>query len=109
MLPILLFSLMASGSIGQALFGAVVLALVAGGVSAVGAVATAEQFTGEARVSGLALGATIATAIFGGLTPYLAQVLIAATGRHEIPGVMIAIVALGVAPLFLRMRETRPA
>jgi MHS family proline/betaine transporter-like MFS transporter len=108
-LPILLFSLMASGSLGQALLGAVVLALVAGGVSAVGAVATAEQLTGEARVSGLALGATIATAIFGGLTPYLAQVLIAATGRHEIPGVMIAIVALGVAPLFLKMRETRPA
>lgn len=108
-LPILMFSLMASGSVGRALFGAVVLALVAGGVSAVGAVATAEQFTGEARVSGLALGATVATAIFGGLTPWLAQVLIEATGRNEIPGLMIAIVALCVAPVFLRMRETRPA
>ena len=38
-------------------------------VSAVGAVATAEQFPGEGRLSGLALGATGATAIFGGLTP----------------------------------------
>ena len=85
-----MFSLMAGGSSGQALFGAVVLALVAGGVSAVGAVATAEQFTGEARVSGLALGATIATAVFGGLTPWLAQVLIEETGRNEIPGLMIA-------------------
>jgi MHS family proline/betaine transporter-like MFS transporter len=108
LLPILMFSLMASGSAGRALFGAVVLALVAGGVSAVGAVATAEQFTGEARVSGLALGATVATAIFGGLTPWLAQVLIEATGRDEIPGVMIALVALCVAPVFLRMGETRP-
>jgi MHS family proline/betaine transporter-like MFS transporter len=108
LLPALMFSLMASGSAGQALFGAVVLALVAGGVSAVGAVATAEQFTGEARISGLALGATVATAIFGGLTPWLAQVLIEATGRNEIPGLMIAIVALGVAPVFLTMRETRP-
>jgi MHS family proline/betaine transporter-like MFS transporter len=108
LLPILMFSLMAGGSLGQALFGAVVLALVAGGVSAVGAVATAEQFTGEARVSGLALGATIATAIFGGLTPWLAQILIEETGRNEIPGVMIAIVALCVAPLFLTMGETRP-
>ena len=107
-LPILMFSWMASGSSGQALLGAVLLALVAGGVSAVGAVATAEQFTGEARVSGLALGATVATAIFGGLTPWLAQVLIEGTGRTEIPGVMIAIVALCVAPLFLKMRETRP-
>jgi MHS family proline/betaine transporter-like MFS transporter len=107
-LPILMFSLMATASIGRALFAAVVLALVAGAVSAVGAVATAEQFRGEARVSGLALGATVATAIFGGLTPYLAQVLINDTGRHEIPGVMIAIVALCVSPVFLTMRETRP-
>ena len=107
-LPVLMFSLMAGGSTGPALLGAVTLALVAGGVSAVGAVATAEQFTGEARVSGLALGATIATAIFGGLTPWLAQVLIDGTGRHEIPGIMIAIVAVCVAPLFWRMRETRP-
>ncbi|HYW15753.1 MAG TPA: MFS transporter [Allosphingosinicella sp.] len=108
LLPIAMFSLMAGGSIGQALLGAVVLAFVAGGVSAVGAVATAEQFTGEARVSGLALGATMATAIFGGLTPWLAQILIEGTGRTEIPGVMIAAVALCVLPVFLTMRETRP-
>ena len=107
-LPIAMFSLMATGSVGRALFGAVVLALVAGGVSAVGAVATGEQFTGEGRVSGLALGATIATAIFGGLTPWLAQVLIARTGWPEIPGIMIAVVALCVLPLFARMPETAP-
>jgi MHS family proline/betaine transporter-like MFS transporter len=104
-LPILMFSWMASAHV---LFAAIVLALVAGAVSAVGAVATAEQFRGEARVSGLALGATVATAIFGGLTPYLAQVLINETGRHEIPGIMIAVVALCVAPVFFMMRETRP-
>jgi MFS transporter, MHS family, proline/betaine transporter len=107
-LPALMFSLMAGGSSGQALAGAVVLALVAGGVSAVGAVATAEQFTGEARISGLALGATVATALFGGLTPWLAQILIDGTGRPEIPGIMIAIVAFCVVPVFLTMRETRP-
>ncbi|MEO7178231.1 MAG: MFS transporter, partial [Allosphingosinicella sp.] len=108
LLPILMFSLMATGSAGEALLGAVLLALVAGGVSAVGAVTTAEQFTGEGRISGLALGATVATAIFGGLTPWLAQRLIEETGRNEIPGFMIAIVALCVAPVFLTMRETRP-
>jgi MHS family proline/betaine transporter-like MFS transporter len=54
------------------------------------------------------LGATIATAIFGGLTPWLAQVLIEGTGRQEVPGFMIAIVAVCVAPVFLTMRETRP-
>ncbi len=79
MFPIAMFALMASGSHGQALAGALVLAALAGGVSAVGAVATAEQFPGEGRVTGLALGATGATAIFGGLTP----VRRAAAGRAD--------------------------
>lgn len=107
-LPISLFTLMASGSVAQALVGAVVLAAVAGGVSAVGAVATAEQFPGEGRLSGLALGATAATAVFGGLTPWLAQVLRDRTGWPAAPGLMIAVVALAVLPVFLRMPETRP-
>lgn len=108
LLPTTLFAIMASGSPGEALLGAVLLALVAGGVSAVGAAATAEQFTGAARVSGLALGATVATAIFGGLTPWLAQSLIGSTGWPAVPGLMIALVALGVAPVFWRMPETAP-
>jgi len=107
-LPTALFAVMAGGSIGQALLGAVLLALVAGGVSAVGAAATAEQFTGPARVSGLALGATVATAIFGGLTPWLAQTLVGATDWPAVPGVMIALVALGIAPIIWRMPETAP-
>ena len=62
------------------MLGAVVLALLAGAVSAVGAVATAEQFPGEGRITGLALGATMATAIFGGLTPS------ARNGWSSVPG-----------------------
>jgi MFS transporter, MHS family, proline/betaine transporter len=107
-LPMTMFALMGSGSQARALFGAVLLAGVAGGVSAVGAVATAEQFHGEARVTGLALGATMATAIFGGLTPWLAQLLVDRTGWTMAPGAMIALVAVCVAPVFLRMRETAP-
>ena len=108
LLPIAMFSLMAQGSPAHALLGAVILAAVAGGVSAVGAVATAEQFRGEGRLSGLALGATMATAIFGGLTPFLAQLLVGRTGWPSAPGIMIAVVALAVLPVFLTMRETRP-
>jgi MHS family proline/betaine transporter-like MFS transporter len=108
LLPISMFSLMASGSQVNALAGALVLAALAGGVSAVGAVATAEQFPGEGRVTGLALGATGATAIFGGLTPFLAQYLIERTGLAIAPGVMIAAVSLAVLPLFLGMAETAP-
>ena len=108
-LPITLFSIMASGSHVQALGGAILLACVAGAMSAVGAVATAEQFPGEGRVTGLAFGATGATAIFGGLTPYVAQLLLERTRNHAVPGIMIAIVALAVLPVFLTLRETAPA
>ena len=107
-LPAALFYLMASGSQLYALLGAIILACMAGAVSAVGAVATAEQFPGEGRVSGLALGATSATAIFGGLTPYTAQLLTEQTGLAMIPGAMIAIVALCVLPILLAMPETLP-
>jgi MHS family proline/betaine transporter-like MFS transporter len=105
-LPITMFSLMAGGSALHALLGAVVLAGLGGAVSAVGAVTTAEQFPGEGRLSGLALGATAATAVFGGLTPYIAQLLIESTGKPWIPGAMIAIVALSVLPVLLALPET---
>src|SRR5688500_7814574 len=107
-LPISLFALMAGASAQLALLGAVVLALVAGGVSAVGAIATGEQFTEESRASGLGLGYTLATAIFGGLTPWVAQLLLDRTGAPEVPGIMIAVVAVAVLPVFVLMRETAP-
>jgi MHS family proline/betaine transporter-like MFS transporter len=104
-LPITMFSLMAGSS---PLLGAVILALLAGAVSAVGAVATAEQFPGEGRITGLALGATMATAIFGGLTPLAAQWLVERTGWSTAPGIMIAAVAVCVLPILLALRETAP-
>ncbi len=107
-LPITLFSLMANGSHSYALFGAVILACVAGAVSAVGAIATAEQFPGEGRISGLALGATTATAIFGGVTPYVAQLLTERTGWILVPGAMIAVVAAVVLPILITLPETAP-
>ncbi|MEA1648602.1 MFS transporter [Nitrospirillum sp. BR 11164] len=108
LLPAPLFWLMASGSVSRALVGAILLAAVAGGVSAVGAVATAEQFPGEGRLTGLALGATGATALFGGLTPFIAHALVSRTAWLFVPGVMIALVALLVLPVLTRMRETAP-
>ena len=108
-LPITLFSLMAGASPGNALLGAVVLALVAGGVSAVGAIATGEQFTEESRASGLGLGYTLATAIFGGLTPVRWRSgWSRRPGMPQMPGIMIALVAIAVLPVFVLMRETAP-
>lgn len=105
-LPTALFAAMASGT--GVLAGALLLAALGGGVSAVGAVATAEQFPGEGRLSGLALGATTATAIFGGLTPLVAHLLVTRFDWPGAPGAMIAAVALVVLFVFLRMPETAP-
>jgi MHS family proline/betaine transporter-like MFS transporter len=107
-LPVALFALMARGSPSYALLAALVLACIAGGISAVGAITTAEQFPGEGRISGLALGATSATAIFGGLTPYVAQVLTDRTGWTMVPGAMIAAVAVCVLPILITLPETAP-
>ncbi|HEV2568071.1 MFS transporter [Sphingomonas sp.] len=108
LLPATMFAWMAGASDARVLVGAVVLAAMGGGVSAVGAVTTAELFPGEGRLSGLAWGATAATAIFGGFTPYLAQRFTALTGSPMAPGFMIAAVALAVLPVLLTMPETRP-
>ncbi|OOG61582.1 MFS transporter [Rhodanobacter sp. B04] len=108
LLPLSMFGLMAGGGELHVAAGAIVLACLAGGVSAVGAPATAEQFPGEGRLSGLALGVTVATAIFGGLTPFLAELLVRLTGWTALPGAMIAAVALVVMPVLLTMPETQP-
>ncbi|KZE17162.1 MFS transporter [Sphingomonas hankookensis] len=102
-LPMTMFAWMA-GAGSSALIGALVLAALGGAMSAVGAVATAEQLPGEGRLSGLALGATAATAIFGGLTPLVSHWLLESTGWVMVPGAMIAVVALAVAPALLTLR-----
>ncbi|MFH0173764.1 MFS transporter [Streptomyces cacaoi] len=107
-LPVSMFAFMTRGHAALALTGAVVLALVAGGVSAVGASSAPEQFPVEGRLSGLAVG-TVATTIFGGLTPYLSQALIDSTGWRLVPGVMVAAVALLALPILWRLPETAPA
>lgn len=105
-LPIAMFWTIASASFSTTVAGAVVLAALAGGVSAVAAAATAEQFPSEGRLTGLAFGVTSATVVFGGAAPYLAQLLIQQTGWTPVPGAMIAVVACLVLPALLAMPET---
>ena len=107
-LPWASFAIMTSPSIAIASLAAVLLALLAGGVSAVGAVASAEQFPGRTRLSGLALGNTSSTVVFGGLAPVIAQILLERTGWASSPGLLIALTALVVLPVFWCMPETSP-
>jgi MHS family proline/betaine transporter-like MFS transporter len=106
-LPVSMFALMSQG-VAAALIGTLVLAGTAGGIAAVSASAAAEQFPPQGRLTGLALGATAATAVFGGLTPFAAEWLTQSTGWELIPGVMVAAVALAVLPILSRMPETAP-
>lgn len=107
-LPLAAFPLMAAATPSAVLAGALLLACLGGAVSAVGAVATAEQFPGEGRLSGLAFGATTATALFGGLAPLVAQLLVERTGLAVAPGFMIAAVGVAVVPALLGLPETAP-
>lgn len=106
--PTVLFPVMAHGGVVLALCGALILAAISGSWSAVAASTTSEQFSSSARLSGLALGVTSATAVFGGLSPWLAQKSIAFTGWVWAPGAMIAVVACAVVPMLLMMPETAP-
>jgi len=108
-LPPTLFLFMVQSDHVQAALSLIVLSCLAGGVSAVGPSSTAEQFPIEGRLIGLALGAIAAITLFGGLMPYIAQVLLDSTGFELIPGIMIAVVAICVLPVFIFMPETAPS
>ncbi|WP_226338805.1 MFS transporter [Arthrobacter sp. UM1] len=107
-LSLTMFQIMAAGSPGLALTGALVLAAVAGVWSSVAASTVAEQFTSRARMSGMALGYTAATAIFGGFAPLVAEQVVSATHWDPAPGLMIAVVAAVVLPIVWFQPETAP-
>jgi MHS family proline/betaine transporter-like MFS transporter len=75
--------------------------------SAVAAAATAEQFIGAARLSGLALGVT-GNGIFRGPAPWGAQRLVADGRSLDAGGDDVALVAMAALPVIARMPETAP-
>ncbi|MBT0667321.1 MFS transporter [Novosphingobium profundi] len=107
-LPVPLFSTIGRGPYELVPMSIFVLAVLAGGVSAVGAVATAEVFPSSVRLTGLGLGATLATAFFGGFAPVIAHTLQTRTGSAQMPGIMICATAVFAALWLLRIRLPRP-
>lgn len=83
---------------------AVVLARLAGSLSAVGASAIPEQFDLRGRPTALAIAEAIATPIFGGITPYADQALTEAITWPPVPGLLIA-AALATSPPFNTIRR----
>lgn len=105
-LPIPVFAAATQTHVGVALAAVVILACLAGGLSAVGASAIPEQFEVRGRLTALAIGGTVATTVFGGIAPYTVQALTESTGWVLMPGVVIAAVAIAAIPAIRRGPET---
>lgn len=101
-----LFGLMLTGSTPVTLLGTVLLAIPAASWSAVAAAAVPEQFAVVGRFSGVALGYNLATTLFGGLSPFIATLLLQVTGFALAPAAYSTLVALAALPLLFMMRET---
>lgn len=105
-LPVPTFTAASQSTVGAAVAAAVVLACLAGSLSAIGASAIPEQFDVRGRLTALAIGGTVATTIFGGIAPYAVQTLTESTGWPLVPGLLIAAVALAAIPAIRRGPET---
>ncbi|MGO2660520.1 MFS transporter [Mycetocola reblochoni] len=104
------YALMAQGSFGLAVLGAMLLAAAFAGHAAVINVTLVELFPTRVRGTAYSLGYNISTAIFGGAGPLVMTALIAATAVTAIPAyyVVLTAVGTGVAALFLRDRAGKP-
>jgi len=100
------FALLDAGLASLQIGAAIALAVVVATWVAIASVAIPEQFGAADRFSGLAVGYNIATAIFGGLSPLAATLLVRATGWDFAPGLMLAAVALVALPVILGLPET---
>lgn len=109
LLSIGLFALLAHAALGFVLVAAMLLAVLAGGLTAVAASAIPEQFRTASRLTGLAIGGTVATTIFGGLAPYATQLIVTTTDWVIAPGILITVVALATLPAIRRSPETAAA
>ncbi len=105
-LPVPMFAAAGQPDVAMAVAAVVVLACLAGSLSAVGASAIPEQFEVRGRLTALAIGGTVATTIFGGIAPYVVQTLTESTNWPLVPGILIATVALAAIPAIRRGPET---
>ena len=101
-----LFAVLNTGRTGPTLAAMVALAVPAAAASAVFASAIPEQLATVGRFSGLALGYNAATALFGGLSPLIASVLVSVTGWRLAPAIFLLGTGLLVLPFLARLPET---
>lgn len=98
--------LMAQGSFGLAVFGALVMAAAFCGHSATINLTLAELFPTRVRGTAYSLGYNISTAIFGGAGPLVMTSLIAATAVTSIPAYYVVLTSIGTGITALFITET---
>jgi MHS family proline/betaine transporter-like MFS transporter len=101
-----LFALLSAATFAPTLAAMAALAVPAAAASAVFASAIPEQLAAVGRFSGLALGYNVATALFGGLSPLIASILVSVTGWRLSPAVLLTVTGLLVVPFLARLPET---
>ena len=90
-----IFALLSGGTTAAVFAGTLAFVLPIGVYQAAAAAAIPEQFETAYRFSGLAIGYNLAVALFGGLAPLVATLLVKATGSDGAPSLLVIVVALG--------------
>ena len=86
-----------------------VLAQVLIGIAVAGVLSVAmlgEAFPAHVRSTGVAITAGIATALIGGTAPWIAQILVTATGAEAAPGGYVAVIGSLALVALWRWPET---
>ena len=100
------FWVLSHGSVATAVLGQVIFILPFGCVAAVLSTVMCELFPTRVRYSGSAAGYNVAYAVFGGTAPFVGQLLVDRTGALSAPGWYVAVLALLVLPVALKLPET---
>ena len=105
-LPLPMFGLINSGTIGLAVLAQVVLGLCVAAIMGVLWAAIVELFPTAVRYSGVGFAYSLAAALVGGTTPYLAAWLTHVTGNVNAPAYLLMASALVTLLTLLTMHET---
>ncbi len=105
-----LFVMINSGSPAAAVTAHCVLAAIVAVYMSAVVTAGVEMFATQVRSSGFSIGYNVASAAFGGTTPYVVTWLTSATNNHMVPAYYLVVAAVGslVTVLFMRESAGRP-
>jgi MHS family proline/betaine transporter-like MFS transporter len=101
-----IFMLLSAQTLSSILAAQVLLATLAGSGLALLPATLAELFPTRVRYSGVGIGYSFPVAIFGGVTPFMATLLVSVTGNNLAPSFYLIAGALGTLIVVYFMRES---